>query len=94
MPALYEQLVETAAVLETHYHDMQDLEFTIEKGQMFLLQARSGKRTPTAAVKIAVDQVAEGLISKETALLRVKPESVSEMLHPEFDTADLARQTP
>ncbi|WP_288529714.1 pyruvate, phosphate dikinase [uncultured Secundilactobacillus sp.] len=94
MPALYEQLVETAAVLETHYHDMQDLEFTIEKGQMFLLQARSGKRTPTAAVKIAVDQVGEGLISKETALLRVKPESVSEMLHPEFDTADLARQTP
>ncbi|GAX05668.1 pyruvate phosphate dikinase [Secundilactobacillus pentosiphilus] len=94
MPAIYDQLMTIAEKLENHYQDMQDLEFTIENGQLFLLQARDGKRTPYAAVKIAVDQVAEGLITKTQALLRVSPESVSAMLHPEFDPAVLAQQTP
>ncbi|GAX04372.1 pyruvate phosphate dikinase [Secundilactobacillus pentosiphilus] len=94
MPVIYDQLMTIAEKLENHYQDMQDLEFTIENGQLFLLQARDGKRTPYAAVKIAVDQVAEGLITKAQALLRVSPESVSAMLHPEFDPAVLAQQTP
>jgi len=90
MPALYDQLAETAEKLETHYQDMQDLEFTIEKGKMFLLQARDGKRTAYAAVKIAVDQVNEGLITKKQALLRIEPDAISAMLHPEFDKEALA----
>lgn len=94
MPAIYDQLMTIAEKLESHYQDMQDLEFTIENGQLFLLQARDGKRTPYAAVKIAVDQVDEGLITKNQAILRVSPESVSAMLHPEFDTVALAQQTP
>ncbi len=89
MPILYEQLLDIAKKLENHYRDMQDLEFTIENGKMYLLQTRSGKRTPTASVKIAVDQVNEGLLSKKEALLRVEPESVSKMLHPEFEEEDL-----
>lgn len=94
MPAIYDQLMTIAEKLESHYQDMQDLEFTIENGRLFLLQARDGKRTPYAAVKIAVDQVGEGLITKNQAILRVSPESVSAMLHPEFDTGALAQQTP
>lgn len=94
MPAIYYQLMTIAEKLETHYRDMQDLEFTIENGQLFLLQARDGKRTPYAAVKIAVDLVGEGLITKEQAVQRVSPESVSAMLHPEFDGDVLAQQTP
>lgn len=94
MPDLYDQLAQAAETLETHYRDMQDIEFTIEQGRFFLLQARDGKRTPYAAVKIAVDQVAEGLISKDEALMRVTPESISEMLHPEFDPADLRQHEP
>lgn len=94
MPAIYDQLMTIAEKLETHYRDMQDLEFTIENGELFLLQARDGKRTPYAAVKIAVDLVNEGLITKEQAIQRVSPESVSAMLHPEFDGDVLAQQTP
>ncbi len=82
-------MLDIAKKLENHYRDMQDLEFTIENGKMYLLQTRSGKRTPTASVKIAVDQVNEGLLSKKEALLRVEPESVSKMLHPEFEEEDL-----
>ena len=94
MPAIYDQLMTIAEKLETHYRDMQDLEFTIENGELFLLQARDGKRTPYAAVKIAVDLVGEGLITKKQAVQRVSPESVSAMLHPEFDGDVLAQQTP
>ncbi|GAX08491.1 pyruvate phosphate dikinase [Secundilactobacillus silagincola] len=94
MPAIYDQLMTIAEKLETHYRDMQDLEFTIENGELFLLQARDGKRTPYAAVKIAVDLVGEGLINKKQAVQRVSPESVSAMLHPEFDVDVLAQQTP
>lgn len=93
MPVIYDQLMGIAEKLENHYQDMQDLEFTIENGKLFLLQARDGKRTPYAAVKIAVDQVGEGLITKEQALKRVSPESVSAMLHPEFDETDLGQHT-
>lgn len=90
MPAIYDDLMTIAQKLETHYKDMQDLEFTIENGHLFLLQARDGKRTPYAAVKIAVDLVDEKLITKNQALQRVSPESVSAMLHPEFNQHDLS----
>lgn len=93
MPEMYAQFATIATKLETHYRDMQDLEFTIEHGKLYLLQARNGKRTPYAAVKIAVDLVHEGLISEAEALLRINPESVSAMLHPEFDPETLAKQT-
>lgn len=89
MPEVYVRLAATAATLEAHYQDMQDIEFTIENGRMFLLQARAGKRTANAAVKIAVDQVNEGMISKKQALLRIQPDSVAAVLHPEFDHAML-----
>ncbi|MCH5461554.1 pyruvate, phosphate dikinase [Lactobacillus sp. LC28-10] len=94
MPEIYDELMAIAEKLETHYQDMQDLEFTIENGKLYLLQARDGKRTPYAAVKIAVDQVDEGLITKAQAIQRVSPESVSTMLHPEFDEGALASHTP
>ncbi|MBZ2200269.1 MAG: pyruvate, phosphate dikinase [Lentilactobacillus hilgardii] len=91
MPHLYEQFVAIAAKLEFYYRDMQDLEFTIENGKLYMLQARDGKRTPTAAVKIAVDMVDEGLISRQEALMRIKPESVQAILYPEFDEQELAK---
>ncbi|MFT8909148.1 MAG: pyruvate, phosphate dikinase [Lentilactobacillus diolivorans] len=90
MPHLYAQFEAIAAKLEFYYRDMQDLEFTIENGKLYMLQARDGKRTPTAAVKIAVDMVYEDLISKQEALMRIKPESVQSILYPEFDEKDLA----
>jgi pyruvate,orthophosphate dikinase len=82
---IYQQFVDVAQMLERHYRDMQDLEFTVEKGKLYMLQTRSGKRTARASIKIAVDQVSEGLISEQEALLRVKPEEVDVMLHPFFD---------
>jgi pyruvate,orthophosphate dikinase len=85
MPAAYKQFMEITAKLERHYHEMQDVEFTIERGRLWMLQTRSGKRTAAAAVKIAVDMVHEGLISKETAVGRVTPEQVDALLHPRFD---------
>jgi pyruvate,orthophosphate dikinase len=84
-PAIYNQFVEVAKGLERHYRDMQDLEFTVERGKLYMLQTRSGKRTARAAIKIAVDQVNEGLIGKEEAVLRVTAEQVDVMLHPSFD---------
>jgi len=84
-PAIYQQFVQTAQMLEKHYRDMQDLEFTVERGKLWMLQTRSGKRTARAAIKIAVDQVAEGLITKEEAVMRVTPEQLDVMLHPSFD---------
>lgn len=86
MPEVYEQFARMADLLEKHYRDVQDLEFTIERGKLWMLQTRSGKRTARAAVKIAVDMVREGLITKEEAVLRVEPEQVDQLLHPRFDT--------
>ena len=85
MPAVYKQLKEITTRLETHYKDVQDFEFTIEKGKLYMLQTRNGKRTAHAAVKIAVDMVKEKLITKEEALMRVDPEALNQLLHPIFD---------
>lgn len=85
MPTMYEEFVEIGHRLEKHYRDVMDLEFTIEKGRLFMLQCRVAKRTGPAAVRIAVDLVGEGLISKEEALLRVEPDRLNELLHPRID---------
>jgi pyruvate,orthophosphate dikinase len=85
MPAVYKQLREITARLEKHYRDVQDFEFTIENGKLFMLQTRNGKRTAAAAVKIAVDMVKEKLISKDEALMRVEPEQLDQLLHPVID---------
>ncbi len=85
MPDIYKQLVEIRSLLERHYRDMQDMEFTIEKCKLYMLQTRNGKRTARAAVKIAVDMTKEGLIDKETAIMRVSPEQVEKLLHPMID---------
>jgi pyruvate,orthophosphate dikinase len=81
----YTQLVEIREKLEKHYRDMQDLEFTIENGRLFMLQTRNGKRTAAAAVRMAVEMVKEGLISKKEAVMRVAPASLDQLLHPQFD---------
>ncbi|HPC78452.1 MAG TPA: PEP/pyruvate-binding domain-containing protein, partial [bacterium] len=81
MPAIYDQLVEIAKKLEGYYRDMQDIEFTVERGKLWMLQTRSGKRTAQAAVKIAVDMAEEGIISKEEAILRVDPNQIDQLLH-------------
>ena len=85
MPDCYEQFVNICNILENHYKDMQDMEFTIENGKLFMLQTRNGKRTAQAALKIAVDLVNEGMISKEEALLKVEPKQLDQLLHPNFD---------
>jgi pyruvate,orthophosphate dikinase len=84
-PAVYQQFVETSNKLENHYRDMQDMEFTIERGKLFMLQTRNGKRTAAAALKIAVDLVNEGMISKEEAVLKVDPKQLDALLHPQFE---------
>lgn len=85
MPVVYQQLEEIYQKLELHYRDMQDMEWTIEKGNLFILQTRTGKRTAHSAVKVAVDMVEEGLISKKEAVLRVQPEQIDQLLHPMID---------
>ncbi len=85
LPEAYKQFVEITKKLEKHYREMQDVEFTIEHGRLWMLQTRNGKRTAKAAVKIAVEMAEEGLISKEEAVLRVTPENVDTLLHPQFD---------
>ncbi len=85
MPGLYKQLNAIRVKLDTHYTDMQDIEFTIQHGVLYMLQTRVGKRNGPAAIKMAVDMVKEGLISKETAVARVKPEQLEELLHPMID---------
>jgi len=85
MPEVHEQLMRVCETLERHYKDMQDIEFTIQNGKLFLLQTRTGKRTGAAAIKIAVDMVREGLIDRETALLRVDPMALDQVLHPMID---------
>ena len=85
MPDLYRQLTGVMDKLEKHYRDMQDIEFTIEQGKLYMLQTRTGKRTAAAALKIAVDMVEEGLISKEDAVSRVQPDQLDQLLHPRLD---------
>jgi len=85
MPSVYEEFVKTTEILEHHYRDMQDMEFTIENGKLFMLQTRNGKRTAAAALKIAVDLVDEKMITKEEALLKVEPKQLDSLLHPNFD---------
>lgn len=94
LPAANKQFLEIVNKLELHYHDMQDVEFTIEKGKLWMLQCRNGKRTSLAAVKIAVDMVNEGLITKEQAVMRITPADVDTLLHPQFssDTKRNARK--
>ena len=85
MPEVYKQLKEITNRLEKHYRDVQDFEFTIERGKLYMLQTRTGKRTPLAAVKIAVDMVKEGLITKEEAIMRIEPSQIDQLLHPIID---------
>ena len=85
MPELYKELDELQKKLENHYHDMQDMEFTVQEGKLWFLQTRNGKRTGTAMVKIAMDLMHEGLIDEKTALLRCEPQKLDELLHPVFD---------
>lgn len=87
LPGVYQQFVDTCQKLENHYRDMQDIEFTVEKGILYMLQTRNGKRTARASVKIAVDMVNEGLISVEEALLRVDAEQLNQLLHRQIDTS-------
>lgn len=89
-PEVYKEFVRIAQLLENHYKDMQDMEFTVEREKLYMLQTRNGKRTAAAAVKIAVDMEAEGLIDKETAVMRIEPAQIDQLLHPMFDAAELA----
>ena len=89
MPEVYDQFVDIATRLENHYKDMQDMEFTIEDGKLYMLQTRNGKRTAAAALKIAVDLVDEGMIDTREAVLRVEPKQLDSLLHPQFDAAAL-----
>ena len=84
-PEVYKDFENIAEILENHYHDMQDMEFTVERNKLFMLQTRNGKRTAEAAVNIAVDMVSEGLIDKETAVMRLEPSQIDQLLHPMFD---------
>ena len=86
MPEIYSQLAEIRETLENHYSDMQDIEFTIQEGRLWMLQTRVGKRTGSAAIKMAVDMAQEGMIDKQTALMRVKPDQLDELLHPMLDS--------
>ena len=94
MPEVYDQFAAIADKLEKHYKDMQDMEFTIENGKLYMLQTRNGKRTAQAALKIAVDLVDEGMITKEEAVMKVEPKQLDALLHPQFDAAALKAATP
>ena len=93
MPSCYEEFTKICDILEDHYKDMQDMEFTIENGKLYMLQTRNGKRTAEAALHIAVDFVLEGKITKEDALKRVEPEQLEQLLHPAFDKESLESAT-
>ena len=93
-PDCYKGFVKIAELLEKHYKDVQDMEFTVERNKLYMLQTRNGKRTAQAAVKIAVDMVEEGLIDKKTAITRLSPEQIDQLLHPAFDAAELAASAP
>ena len=94
MPEVYKQFVETIKLMENHYRDMQDMEFTVEDGKLYFLQTRNGKRTPAAALKIACDLVDEGLITEEEAVLRIDALSFDKLLLPNFEKEELAKATP
>ncbi|MBP5165747.1 MAG: pyruvate, phosphate dikinase, partial [Oscillospiraceae bacterium] len=94
MPEVYAQFADIAEKLEKHYRDMQDMEFTIERGRLYMLQTRNGKRTARAAVKIAADLVKEGLCTREEALLKIDPKSLDSLLHPRFDEQALKKAEP
>lgn len=85
MPSVYKQFTDTCKILEQHYHEMQDIEFTVERGKLFILQTRNGKRTAQAAIRIAVEMVEEGIIDIKTALLRVDPDQLNQLLHRRID---------
>ena len=85
MPQIYKQLMEIFAKLELHYKDMQDMEFTFQEGKLFMLQTRSGKRTAAAALQVAVEMYQENLIDKKTAVMRVTPEQINQLLHKQLD---------
>ncbi len=94
MPSVYDQFTKICGILEEHYRDMQDMEFTIEDGKLFMLQTRNGKRTAKAALKIAVDLVNEGMITKEQAILMIDPKQLDALLHPQFDAKALKGAKP
>ena len=94
MPEVYEQFVATIERMEKYFRDMQDMEYTVEKGKLYFLQTRNGKRTAAAALKIACDLVDEGLIDEKEATLRVEPKALNDLLHPTFDPEDLKKHTP
>ena len=93
-PEVYKQFVDIATKLENHYRDMQDMEFTIERGRLYMLQTRNGKRTASAALKIAVDLVNEGMISIDEALLKIEPKQLDSLLHPTFNAAEVKKAKP
>jgi pyruvate,orthophosphate dikinase len=93
-PDVYNQFVKIAETLENHYRDMQDMEFTIERGKLFMLQTRNGKRTAAAALKIAVDLVSEGMLTKEEAVQKVEPKALDSLLHPAFEQKALKAAKP
>ena len=92
-PEVYERFEKIADTLESHYKDMQDMEFTVEDRKLYMLQTRNGKRTAAAAVKIAVDLVKEGFIDEDTAVMRIEPEHIDQLLHPTFDAEELKSAT-
>ncbi len=94
MPKVYKQFVKICDTLEKHYKDMQDMEFTIERGKLFMLQTRNGKRTAQAAMKVAVDLVNEGVCTKEEAIMKLEPRQLDSLLHPRFDSSALAAASP
>ena len=94
MPEVYKQFVKIAETLEDHYNDMQDMEFTIEHGKLYMLQTRNGKRTAPAALRIAVDLVKEGRLTKEQAIMKVEPAQLDSLLHPQFDATALKAAKP
>ena len=93
-PEAYADFVKVCGILENHYHDMQDMEFTVENGKLYMLQCRNGKRTAQAALKIACDLVDEGMIDEKQAVLMIDPRNLDTLLHPQFDTAALKAATP
>ncbi|MBQ6566343.1 MAG: pyruvate, phosphate dikinase, partial [Treponema sp.] len=93
-PKIFAEITKIRNRLEKHYHDMQDMEFTVQEGKLYMLQCRNGKRTGPAAVKMAVDMVGEKLITKKEALMRVKPDQLDQLLHPQFDAKILKSSTP
>ena len=93
-PAAFEQFVKVCSILENHYHDMQDMEFTVENGKLYMLQTRNGKRTAAAALKIACDLVDEGMIDEKQAVAMIEPRTLDTLLHPQFDAKVLKASTP